>query len=130
MQIIRRLIVAAHRRSLWQVFTVYVALSWGAYQIISSLPSLIGIPDWVPGLSVALFLMGLPIVLATAFVQEGISLPGSRAHHDPTLLPDFSPNSLEDVPDAPVRRMLTWRRSIGAGVAAFVALILLTGAYV
>jgi eukaryotic-like serine/threonine-protein kinase len=132
MNALRRMIVTAHRRSLWQVFTVYVAVSWGVYQVISALPALIGIPEWVPGIAVVLFLIGLPIVLATAFVQEGVSRPSSRVEEDPTLMPGFTTNSISEpaLGASPARHVLTWRRSIGAGVAAFVALIVLTGGYV
>jgi eukaryotic-like serine/threonine-protein kinase len=143
MKPIRRLIVEAHRRSLWQVFTVYVAVSWGGYQIIDALPGLIGVPDWVPGMAVVLFLIGLPIVLATAFVQEGVPTgrQGERGAADadrasdredtpasaavsagpdpgPTSPPSPEPSSL------PLsHRLFTWKRSmIGAGLA----LLLLT----
>jgi len=146
---VRRLVVEAHRRSLWQVFTVYVAVAWGVYQVIDAMPGLIGIPAWVPGMSVALFLIGLPIVLATAFVQEGGPI-GSRgapllpATTDLTLLPDIAfdagagtdprgggPPDGDAGPRVPlVRRLFTWKRSF---IGAALALLLLTtsaGGYV
>jgi hypothetical protein len=32
----------------------------------------LGLPEWVPGSELVLLIFGLPIVLATAFVQEGV----------------------------------------------------------
>ena len=68
---IRQLIHEAHRRSLWQVLGVYAVASWVIWQVIGSLYEWIGLPAWVPGAALVLLLVGLPIVLATAFVQEG-----------------------------------------------------------
>ena len=39
----------------------------------------LGLPGWVPGLTVAILIAGLPIVLATAFVQEGVGGPEAPA---------------------------------------------------
>src|SRR5687767_453984 len=71
MKAVKNIIAEAHRRSLWQVLGVYLALSWGVYQVVKELTQLFGLPDWVPGFGIVLLLIGLPIVLATAFVQEG-----------------------------------------------------------
>jgi eukaryotic-like serine/threonine-protein kinase len=68
---LRRLIREVHQRSLWQVLGIYLAAGWVAYQVVLSLRDGIGLPGWVPGLSVVLLVIGLPVVLATAFVQEG-----------------------------------------------------------
>ena len=83
----KRLIVEAHRRSLWQVLGVYAVASWVIWQVIGSLYEWIGLPSWVPGAALILLLVGLPIVLATAFVQEGApglgGGPGLGGAHDP-----------------------------------------------
>ena len=81
---LKQLIREIHRRSLWQVLGIYAAASWVIYQIVQSLTEGLGLPDWFPALAVVLLLVGLPIVLATAFVQEGAPLVSRR---DPTLLP-------------------------------------------
>ncbi len=36
----------------------------------------LNLPEWIPGFAVVLLMIGLPIVLATAFVQEGIDEKG------------------------------------------------------
>ncbi|MEE8550183.1 MAG: hypothetical protein V3T08_02895, partial [Gemmatimonadota bacterium] len=69
---LKQLIHEIHRRSLWQVLGIYVAVSWVVFQVVQTLTEGLGLPDWVPPLAFVLLLIGLPIVMATAFVQEGI----------------------------------------------------------
>jgi adenylate cyclase len=68
---LKRLIREIHRRSLWQVLGIYLVGAWVAFQGVEALVSGLGLPEWVPGLAVVLLIVGLPIVLATAFVREG-----------------------------------------------------------
>jgi eukaryotic-like serine/threonine-protein kinase len=140
MDFFRRVIVEVHRRSLWQVLGIYLVGSWLGYQVILGLYDGLGLPEWVPPLAVILFVIGLPIVLATAFVQEGPpSLPDRTAGRDsdPTLHPGLSapwPDAGVGTaggppaagPRAGLARLLTWRRSLGAGLAAFILLTLST----
>ncbi|NIP60733.1 MAG: hypothetical protein GWM92_20145, partial [Gemmatimonadetes bacterium] len=43
-----------------------------ALQVVESLTESAGLPDWVPSFALVLLVIGLPIVMATAFVQEGM----------------------------------------------------------
>ena len=52
---------------------IYLVGAWVAFQGIEALVSGLGLPEWMPGLTVAMLIAGLPIVLATAFVQEGVA---------------------------------------------------------
>jgi hypothetical protein len=72
---LKRLVREIHRRSLWQVLGIYVVGSWAVLQVVDVLSDNMGLPPWTFAFAVVLLLIGLPIVLATAFVQEG--LPGS-----------------------------------------------------
>jgi TolB-like protein/Flp pilus assembly protein TadD len=76
---LRRLVVEIHRRSLWQVVVVYLVGATVAYQLIQSLVEGLGLPEWVPGVSVVLFIIGLPVVVATALVREAPRKDGSHA---------------------------------------------------
>ncbi|MFQ5690262.1 MAG: hypothetical protein ACE5HQ_08320 [Gemmatimonadota bacterium] len=67
----KRLIHEIHRRSLWQVLGVYLAGSWVALQVVEQLTMAAGLPEWVQPFSLALLVLGIPVVLATAFIQEG-----------------------------------------------------------
>jgi hypothetical protein len=73
MDLLKHVIREAHRRSLWQVLSVYLVGSWGSLQVVEGVTENAGLPDWVPPFSLILLIIGLPVVLATAIVQEGIS---------------------------------------------------------
>jgi eukaryotic-like serine/threonine-protein kinase len=143
---LRAIIIEVHRRSIWQVLGIYLVGSWLGYQVIHGLTDGLGLPHWVPPLAVVLFIIGLPIVLATAFVQEGPSLPRFAAPRDPTLLPDVerfdgaaftggAASAADEVSGMAERsrsratRLLTWGRALGGGVIAFMLLGLGTGGY-
>jgi eukaryotic-like serine/threonine-protein kinase len=145
----RRLIREMHRRSIWQVIGIYIVGAWIALQVILALHAALALPDWVPPLAIVLFMIGLPIVVATAFVQEGPPMrdnPASRRPQasDPTLLPSLELTTAADDAvaaafahgdDAAIRSagappqrasglhtMLTWRRALSAGFVAFLLL--------
>ncbi len=109
---LKRLINEIHRRSLWQVLAIYLLGAAVGYQLIEALVSGLGLPAWFPALAIVLFIVGLPIVLATAFTQEGLS-PAAR-QQDPTLLPEGGRPE-----DRGVQRLFTWRNAIFGGVLAF-----------
>ena len=48
MNAFRRLIHEIHRRSLWQVVSIYLVGSWGALQVADQVTQSAGLPDWVP----------------------------------------------------------------------------------
>jgi eukaryotic-like serine/threonine-protein kinase len=137
MQRIRELILEAHRRSLWQVLAVYTLGSWAAYEIIAEVTDRLGMPEWVPGFAIVLFLIGLPIVVATAFVQEG--LPGQVREPgpaDPTLVPGLEGNEIGErratsplLTPARPHFFLTWQRSVLAGIVAFLLLGITASSY-
>lgn len=141
---LKRLIVEAHRRSLWQVLGVYLVGAWVAWQVVGSFYEWIGLPDWVPGVALILLLVGLPIVLATAFVQEGGPELGRGVAGDAPPVPGLE-TATESVsasepasglsPDAGGARpnraggvfgLFTWSRAITGGVLAFAVLGLAT----
>lgn len=143
MQRIRDLIIEMHRRSLWQVLGVYLFGSWAIYQIIAEVTTRMGLPDWVPGFAIVLFLIGLPIVMATAIVQEGLPgrSPYDRAEEfgpaDPTLVPGLERQPAERrsggtalLTPARPHAFLTWQRSVLAGLVAFLLLGVTAGGYI
>jgi hypothetical protein len=119
---LKRLIVEIHRRSLWQVLLIYVGGAWVCYEIIDTITDRLALPEWLPVLAIILFLIGLPVVLATAFVREetaGFSAPAAP--------PEAGPNGERLEAEAAVarhaarrrRRVLTWRN---AGLSFVIAL--------
>lgn len=136
MESFKKLVREAHRRSLWQVVGIYLVGAWIGYQVTLGLTDGLGLPDWVPPLAFILFVIGLPIVTATAFVQEGgptgdAFRPEAQANDDPHL--PLDPISLADQLPAtesgasapsepPPRALLTWPRAFLGGVLAFAIL--------
>lgn len=131
----RRLIREIHRRSLWQVVGIYAAGSWVAYEVVLSLVEGLGLPDWVAPMAIVLFVIGLPIVLATAFIQEGLPGQAGAADRAPaeaaTRATPAEAATLPAAPDpsrsGPVKApgtswLFTWRGAMTGGVLAFAAL--------
>ena len=160
MRMLKEWIHEIHRRSLWQVLGVYLAGSWLALQVVEQLVEAAGLPDWVRPFSLVLLILGLPIVLATAIVQEGVgsggegptssargggddgrdagALQGAGPGASPSVDPGAPARTPGDAP-APVsvsggsrtrHALFTWRNAILGGVGAFALLGLLTVGWV
>lgn len=138
---LRHVVREIHRRSLWQVVGIYLAGSWVALQVVGEMSASLGLPAWVRPSAVALLVVGFPIVLATAFVQEGA--PRRATETDPDDPSEDRPASSgtgsqgeHEKPERSVRagdslagRVLTWPRAILGGVAAFALLGLGTAGF-
>ncbi len=110
----KQLIREIHRRSLWQVLGIYVVSAVIGYEAVQALVEGLGLPEWFPAFAIVLFIIGLPIVLATAVIQEG---GPASTRSDPTLLPHAEAGIAGEAPG--VRRLFTWRNAIMGGVLAF-----------
>jgi eukaryotic-like serine/threonine-protein kinase len=125
---LRKVVREIHRRSVWQVLGVYVALSWAVLNAVDVLTGFAGLPDWTPTMALVLLMIGLPVVVATAFLQEGI--PGLTADPHEEIHPDEvegkSPDEVLVVPEAhPLygSRVFTWRNFVLGGAMAVVLLV-------
>jgi len=116
MSSLKHLLKEAHRRSLWQALAIYAGASWLVFDVVQTLTEGLALPYWFPALAAVLLLIGLPVVLATAFVQE--RAPRVRPA-DPTLMPgaeieaEIGPQDI-----GAARRLFTWRNAIAGGVIA------------
>lgn len=133
---LKRFVREIHRRSIWQVTGIYLMGSWGALQVVDGVTENAGLPDWVPPFALVLLVIGLPIVLATAFVQEGMPARGEgEGDPDPggaggTGLAETTPEARGPGSDTPsFQGLLTWRNAIVGGVAAFTLLGVAVAAY-
>ncbi len=127
---LRKLIREFHRRSLWQVLAIYFAGSWIALQVVDTLVETLELPEWSPGLAFMLLVVGLPIVLATAFVQEGTGFFGSESEpangrEDGERASATEPGTERNLDPASkagseaALSLFTWKNAIGGGMAAF-----------
>lgn len=104
----RALVSEIHQRSIWQVLGIYVAGSWVALEVAGTITESFGLPEWFPAFALALLVLGLPMVLATAFVQEG---GAARAPEEP-------------LPSRGLRhRAFTWRNFALGGIGALALLV-------
>lgn len=154
----RRIVEELHRRTLWQVLGIYLMGSWLVLQVVDILSDNMGLPDWVFPFALVLLLIGLPIVLATAFVQEGLpgksddrpappgyarpgpgeyslgDRPKDRSAAARPARPATAGSDSADVPGdeglpTEVRRLFTWRNAIAGGGLAALTLALVTGGF-
>ncbi|MDX1393444.1 MAG: tetratricopeptide repeat protein [Gemmatimonadota bacterium] len=124
----KNLIHEIHRRSLWQVLGIYLAVSWVVLQVVDVVGNNFGLPDWVAPAALVLLLLGLPVVIATAFVQEGMT--AKEFQPPPQSLAEAGEVAPSPAPEPETHhRLLTWRNALLGGGAAFVLLAILTGGY-
>jgi tetratricopeptide (TPR) repeat protein len=117
----------SRRAYLTRVFVVYLGGSYAVLELTDIFIDQLGLPDWFFRGVIALVLLGLPIVVATALVQtrrrgfaaEGPSEPAEEATTpaDERAGVDFAAPGEPVV--VPARPWLTWRKAIVGMVAAF-----------
>jgi tetratricopeptide (TPR) repeat protein len=130
-----RLIHEIHRRSLWQVLSVYLVSSWVTLTVADTVTAALGLPDWVPRAALVLLIVLLPVVLATAFVQEGVgearpeaAPEAQEAEGEPT--PEIPPPGMPLAePRSAHHRVFTWRNAITAAVVMLALLTVSAGGY-
>ncbi len=113
---LKQLIYEIHRRSIWQVLGIYLLASWAVLGGVDTFGGALNLPDWFLSVALALLIVGLPVVLATAFVQEGGPSRGA-------VNLDAVDSALLNAPVG-ASSLLTWRNAIvGGGVALGLAAV-------
>ena len=92
--------------SLWQVAAIYLGAAWAVLQAIDLFIDRLAFPSWLFPAAFVLLSVGLPIVCATAVLQQRTQLTQRLAAAWPK----------------PARALLTWRNALTAGVLAFAVL--------
>ena len=126
---VNRILAMARSHRMWQTLGVYLVASWVALQVVDFLAQNFGLPDWFPAFAVALLVIGLPIVLATAIVQSGpVTQRAAEADQDSMdatgasdrVAPDRgAPQSVHQPVATPAHHVFTWRNAILGGMGAF-----------
>ncbi|MFV1988347.1 MAG: tetratricopeptide repeat protein [Gemmatimonadota bacterium] len=113
----KNLIREVHRRSLWQVLGIYLAGSWVALQVVEQLAEAASLPEWVRPFALALLILGFPLVMATAFVQEGL---GTKTPEPPLQSPGDVGDASRGPAPAPTGAvgLFTWKNAIMGGIGA------------
>jgi len=105
----------------WQVLGVYGVGSWFAVRGVDSVAIRVGLPLWTADMAAVLLLVGLPIVLATAVVQNGIPWLRIEDAEDPNDLVGRTPEEVHVLPGrSPLfgHAVFTWPNAILGGVMA------------
>lgn len=96
---------------MWQILGLYLGASWVVLQVVDTVNSTVGMPDWVVKSSFVLLAVGLPIVLTTAFVQRGWAGGWSGGVA-----------AAAETDEGRRRRLFSWRNALLGGVGAFALL--------
>ncbi len=122
MKALGQLLREIHRRWLWQVLIMYLVVAVLVFEVIETLVATRSLPGWFTLLALVLLIIGLPVVLVTAYIQEGmpaLTRPGSRATPEPRSgLGDRPAAAIQPEPRG-ARRIFTWQNAIIYGAAAF-----------
>ncbi|UCC74062.1 MAG: tetratricopeptide repeat protein [Gemmatimonadota bacterium] len=110
---------------------IYLVGGWIAFQVVQTFTEGLGLPDWFPALALGLLIVLLPVVLATAFVQEGVDGGAGQPEAAATSETESAePEPTGEATEAEVRRgadrVFTWRNAILAGLA-MLALLAVSG---
>lgn len=103
-------------RAFLSVLGIYVGGSWVVLQVVDLLKQNLGLPPWSFSLALVLLIIGLPIVLATAWLQSrarrmsGGERGGRSAEADPAP-------GVRSTLSTP-RELFTWRNAVIGGLAA------------
>jgi TolB-like protein len=103
---LKRLIVQAHRRSLWQALAVYLGVSYAVVEAVDIFSDNFGLPDWLFPLAIVLLLLALPFVVVASLQREDVAAGEAELAGEETEAR---------------RRVLTWRNA-GFGFLGALAL--------
>ncbi|HTG54064.1 MAG TPA: serine/threonine-protein kinase, partial [Gemmatimonadaceae bacterium] len=98
-----------------RVTVLFGLASIAVLAVVYALRAKLGLPDWVLPGAVILLVIGLPIMLATGRLERERMIASTTGTHR--------------IPDAGVRKLLTWRRAILGGGLAFSALAVVVIGY-
>ncbi|MBT8395970.1 MAG: tetratricopeptide repeat protein, partial [Gemmatimonadetes bacterium] len=126
-----------HRRGLWQTGAAYLGIAWAVLEVMDLFTGRGILPDWTFTGALVALVLGLPVVLATAFVQTprkvGASVPGegsggvdgisgvveaSGVEGSSVGTPGKAEPENSGRPRS-LKQLFTWRRAILGGVLAF-----------
>jgi hypothetical protein len=128
----KRLLHEVTRPDRWIPVAIYIFFAILAYRASAHIVSEESLPRWLADFAVALLIIGLPIILTTTVIQQGIPRLGRS---DPSMQVEFGDDDSDSgglgVRPAPrgLWRLFTWRNAALGGVAAFTLWLLIAGAW-
>jgi eukaryotic-like serine/threonine-protein kinase len=127
---LNRFIDGIRRSAFFHALAIFLASGWVVLQILDAFIDNGLLPAWTFRGAVVLLLIGLPIVLTTAFMQGRMARGEAADAAPPHDGPDRRADTAEGPSAAPVpprrpaaaHRLFTWRNAILGGVGAFALL--------
>ena len=114
---LRDLIREVQRRSIWWALGAYIAVGWLVFELIQQIAESADQP-WLPNVALVLLLIGLPVVVGTALVQD-------RPVEDANETPDQASSAPTTAESAPARvGLFTIRNTITAVLLLAVGVLL------
>ncbi len=118
---IRKLVTEAHRRGLLRVLGIFLGGGWGVLQVLDLFIERGFAPEWVFGGALVVLILGLPVVLTTAFAQGGRkaieAIEGEREE------------ASDEKDGLEFADLFTWNRAVLGGVLSFALLGLAATGY-
>jgi tetratricopeptide (TPR) repeat protein len=115
---------------IFQFLIVYLGAAWVLIQILDIFIDNLGLPAWTLVGALALLVIGLVVILTTAWVQAFSAARTSSEDQEEPGAWDLAPGEIRDsLSEGRVPR-LTWARALLGGVFAFALLFGFTGLYV
>ena len=113
-----------------QIVAVYLGISWLLLQIVGELRDALELPAWIGPTSLILLVVGLVVVLATAWVQSHPLVERREAADEIPESWELDLHGIKDAVTSGSLPHLTWSRALVGGVVAFSLLFGIAGAYV
>ena len=102
------------RRTFLSALGIYAAGSWVVLQVVDVLKQNLGLPPWAFSLALTLLLIGLPVVLATAWLQGR----AQRREAESSVAESARRGPAAHRGGTGVRRLFTWRNAVIGGLGA------------
>ncbi len=113
-----------------QVLLVYLAVSWVLLQVVGELRDALQLPEWIGPVSFILLVIGLLMVVATAWVQSHPLTERREAAEEVPSSWEIDVGEIRDSLTKGEMPHLTWARALLGGVFVFSILFGIAGLYV
>jgi tetratricopeptide (TPR) repeat protein len=113
-----------------QIVAVYLGVSWLMLQIVGELRDALELPVWIGPTALILLVVGLVVVLATAWVQSHPLVDRREAADEVPESWELDLPGIKEAVSSGSLPHLTWSRAAVGGVFAFSLLFGIAGAYV
>lgn len=119
------------RSRLPQLLGGYLAIGFGVLQVVDMFVDRLGLPDWAFLTMLGLLIVGVPVLVATAIVQQRVRREEQAAAAAAAAPARADPRAaaLATEPATGLRRWLTWRNALAGGAGSVGLLVVVVGVF-